>query len=129
MGEIVVAQKEPSHMSPQECNERGMRILAFIAVRMMHAMSRNPARRGILQAAQCECDERPFEPTWNMKTSVSQKSVIPHRDRLTKDVNSNDARNQSSPGKEHRHDRKKCDHMNENDGKQIPKEYFRRYGG
>jgi hypothetical protein len=74
-----------------------MGILTFIAVRMVHAVCGDPACGRILQTAQRKRDERPFKPARNFETSMSQKSVISHGDCLPKEVNSNEADDQSSP--------------------------------
>ena len=97
MSQIVIAQEEPSHVTPQKIDEWRMWILAFIAVCMVHAVRGNPSSGRILQAAQRKCDKCPFKPARDLETSVSQKSVISHGDRLPKDVNSNEANDQSSP--------------------------------
>lgn len=97
MSQIVIAQEEPSHVAPQKVDEWRMWIFAFIAVRMVHAVRGNPSCGRILQAAQCKRDKCPFKPAGDLETSVSQKSVISHSDRLPKDVNSNEADDQSSP--------------------------------
>jgi hypothetical protein len=97
MSQIVIAQEEPSHVAPQKIDEWRMWILAFITVRMVHAVRGNPSSGRILQAAQRKRDKCPFKPARDLETSVSQKSVISHGDRLPKDVNSNEANDQSSP--------------------------------
>ena len=114
MGEFVVAPEKPSNMSPEERDERRMRIILLVAVHMVLAVRCDPASGSVLQAQQSERRERQLEPARCFETAVGEQAVVSHRDRLSKEVDANNPRDDTRPGEKVREHREHSEQVHQN---------------
>jgi hypothetical protein len=69
---ITIAHHHPPNVTPEERDQRAMRIFHFITVRMVHPMRGRPTRRRILKTAERAEHQYVLKPTWRIETAVRQ---------------------------------------------------------
>ena len=125
--EVAVSDHDPTHVPPQEIDQRGVWIGLFVAVLMMHPMDRDPSCRRILQIAHPEDRQSMLQPSRAGKAPVSQQAVVADGDAHHAEHKvTGDCDDQTGPGEQPRDEREQCDQMDEGqDGHVFPEDSCR----
>lgn len=78
--QILVAANDPSHVTPQEIDQRRVWVRLVVAVLMVHSVNSDPSSGAVLQVAHAQDRERVFHPLGAFESAVGEQPVIANRD-------------------------------------------------
>ena len=92
----------------------------MITVGVVEAMGRDPSGRRVLEGTDRQQHQAVFEPWTNGEAAMRQQSVIPHRDRLSEQMDTDQTNHHSSPREERGDQTEKSKNVNRGDRNDVP---------
>ncbi len=111
--------EQPVEMTPQEVDERAVRVGLLVGKDVMHPMHGHPLGRGILQGTLCEEGETVLEPLGHGEAAVSQQPVVAQRDAQAIERHAQNGQSDSGPAKQPGNERRQGRQMNRRDRNHV----------
>ena len=110
--DLLVVDQQPAHVSPEQIDQRAMRIRLLVGVLVMQTMDRDPLRRRVLHAQHAERREGSLQPLRHDEALVRQQAVITQVDaERAEDIEPQHGEHDARPTEEVRHEREASDRM------------------